>query len=61
MCYMRSQKKDKCVLKDLEISSIRAVMCNSMAREPHVSLQTVFCGPQVRWAVGKKYKTAFDK
>ena len=36
-------------------------MYNPMARGQHVALQTVFCGPQVRWAVGKKCKTAFDK
>ena len=31
-------------------------MCNPMARGPYVALQTVFCGPQVRWAVGKNAK-----
>ena len=36
-------------------------MCNPMARRPYMVLQTVFWGPQVRWAVGKKCKTAFDK
>ena len=36
-------------------------MYNPMARGQHVALQTVFCDPQVRWAVGKKWKTAFDK
>ena len=48
-------------IENLLFETFRSGMCNPMARGPDVALQTVFCGPQVRWAIGKKCKTAFDK